>query len=592
MKKIITSLTISLFTLVFYGHTNSVQAADFSVEIERTYLIETPNEIKVTEIRKVTNTSQNRIISKDNNEIFQILVISDNQEKLAPSFLSVETFVDGKIVQNTKGKEAEDSTEVLVPYGSSIGIKQSKEFKITYNNYGLIKKTGALTDIFIPGFWKDFTFENENTLFSYKTRIKLAKSLGEVGFVVPVPLEIIDTGDYLEYSIGQESLVGSNMWLQIGNSQYYQFAIKQKVKASDDINKGYFNEYRLIVPRDIVEAEVKQQVYFSKLEPPPKEVLNDDEGNLIAVFAIPSHEETIVSVEGYAHVSRLTTKITNSNSGKLSDIPSTQFTKYLNSAEFWEVNDPTIKARANELLGGMSNVYEVIETDYNHIVETIDYSEVKRFGINERQGALKTLQGGAAVCMEYSDLFLTITRAQGIPARAAFGYGYDARLEEQGQDAHQWVQVFIPEQNEWISVDVTWGESGPTLIGGDLNHFYTHVAAIDPNTPASIERTSYGKRVDLVAPEFEIKAIERIPDQDGLDTQSELLVKHPVVTGNEFQNFIEEMTLKVQALGIPAILSRNAIYIVYSGIGLLFISGVLFIKLLFDVFLRRSTKKI
>lgn len=592
MKKIITSLTISLFTLVFYGHTNSVQAADFSVEIERTYLIETPNEIKVTEIRKVTNTSQNRIISKDNNEIFQILVISDNQEKLAPSFLSVETFVDGKIVQNTKGKEAEDSTEVLVPYGSSIGIKQSKEFKITYNNYGLIKKTGALTDIFIPGFWKDFTFENENTLFSYKTRIKLAKSLGEVGFVVPVPLETIDTGDYLEYSIGQESLVGSNMWLQIGNSQYYQFAIKQKVKASDDINKGYFNEYRLIVPRDIVEAEVKQQVYFSKLEPPPKEVLNDDEGNLIAVFAIPSHEETIVSVEGYAHVSRLTTKITNSNSGKLSDIPSTQFTKYLNSAEFWEVNDPTIKARANELLGGMSNVYEVIETDYNHIVETIDYSEVKRFGINERQGALKTLQGGAAVCMEYSDLFLTITRAQGIPARAAFGYGYDARLEEQGQDAHQWVQVFIPEQNEWISVDVTWGESGPTLIGGDLNHFYTHVAAIDPNTPASIERTSYGKRVDLVAPEFEIKAIERIPDQDGLDTQSELLVKHPVVTGNEFQNFIEEMTLKVQALGIPAILSRNAIYIVYSGIGLLFISGVLFIKLLFDVFLRRSTKKI
>lgn len=592
MKKIITSLTISLFTLVFYGHTNSVQAADFSVEIERTYLIETPNEIKVTEIRKVTNTSQNRIISKDNNEIFQILVISDNQEKLAPSFLSVETFVDGKIVQNTKGKEAEDSTEVLVPYGSSIGIKQSKEFKITYNNYGLIKKTGALTDIFIPGFWKDFTFENENTLFSYKTRIKLAKSLGEVGFVVPVPLEIIDTGDYLEYSIGQESLVGSNMWLQIGNSQYYQFAIKQKVKASDDINKGYFNEYRLIVPRDIVEAEVKQQVYFSKLEPPPKEVLNDDEGNLIAVFAIPSHEETIVSVEGYAHVSRLTTKITNSNSGKLSDIPSTQFTKYLNSAEFWEVNDPTIKARANELLGGMSNVYEVIETDYNHIVETIDYSEVKRFGINERQGALKTLQGGAAVCMEYSDLFLTITRAQGIPARAAFGYGYDARLEEQGQDAHQWVQVFIPEQNEWISVDVTWGESGPTLIGGDLNHFYTHVAAIDPNTPASIERTSYGKRVDLVAPEFEIKAIERIPDQDGLDTQSELLVKHPVVTGNEFQNFIEEMTLKVQALGIPAILSRNAIYIVYSGIGLLFISGVLFIKLLFDVFLRRSTKKV
>ena len=407
-----------------------------------------------------------------------------------------------------------------------------------------------------------------------------------------MPTETIDTGDYFEYTIGQESLVGSNIWLQIGDNQYYEFAIKQKVKASDDINKGYFNEYRLIIPRDIVEAEVKQDVYFSKLDPEPKEVLTDDEGNLIAVFAIPSHQETTVSVEGYAVVKRLEKKITNENSGELSDIPPSKYTKYLNPAEFWEVKDASIIARAQELLGEKSNVYDVIETNYNHIVESIDYSEVKRFGINERQGALKTLQGGAAVCMEYSDLFLTLSRAQGIPARAAFGYGYDARLEEQGQDAHQWVQVFIPEQNEWISVDVTWGESGPTLIGGDLNHFYTHVAAIDPNTPASIERTSYGKRVDLIAPEFEIKAIGSITDQVTPDTQSELLEKYPVVTGSEFNNFIDEVTLRIQTLGIPPILSRNAIYIVYSGIGLLVISGVLTIKLLLDVFLRRNTKKV
>lgn len=590
MKKIFSIFIVAFSFLAIFGLADSVHAADFSVEIERTYLIDTPNEIKVTEIRKVTNTSQNRIISKDNNEIFQILVISDNQEKLAPSFLSVESFIDGKLVQNSEGKETKDSMEVLVPYGSSIGIKQSKEFKITYNNYGLIKKTGALTDIFIPGFWKDFKFENENTLFNYRTKIKLAKNLGDVGFVVPVPLEITDVGDYIEYTIGQETLIGANIWLQIGNNQYYQFEIKQNVKASDDINKGYFNEYRLVIPRDIFEAEIKQEVYFSKLDPTPKEILTDDEGNLIAVFAIPSHQETTVIVEGYAAVKRLDKKIARENSGELSDIPSSQYTKYLNPAEFWEVKDAAIMARAKELLAEKSNVYDVIETNYSHIVETIDYSEVKRFGINERQGALKTLQGGAAVCMEYSDLFLTLSRAQGIPARAAFGYGYDARLEQQGQDAHQWVQVFIPEQNEWISVDVTWGESGPTLIGGDLNHFYTHLAAVDPNTPASIERTSYGKRVDLVAPKFEIKAIESLTNQNTLDTQSELLEKYPVVTGSEFHNFIEEATLRIQALGIPPVLSRNAIYIVYSGIALLFISGVLFIKLLLDVFLRKTSK--
>ena len=55
--------------------------------------------------------------------------------------------------------------------------------------------------------------------------------------------------------------------------------------------------------------------------------------------------------------------------------------------------------------------------------------------------------------MEYSDLFLTLARAQGIPARAAFGYGYDARIGENQQDAHQWVQVYLPGMKEWLSID-------------------------------------------------------------------------------------------------------------------------------------------
>ncbi len=590
MWKKLLFIPVSIVLLCLFAPCKKIHASDFQVEIDRMYTIDTPTEIRVTEKRKVTNLSQNRIISRENNETFQIAVISDNQDKLEPSYLSAKTYIDGNIAQNQKGSETKDSIDMLVPYGSGIGINQSKEFEIEYVNYGLIKQTGALIDIFVPGFGKDFKFETENTTFIYKTTLFVRKSLGEIGFVVPLPSNTSVQGDYEVYEISQESLLGSNIWIQVGNTQYYQFTLNQKVQASDVINKGYFNEYRLVIPRDIVESEIQQEVFFDSISPVPKEVFTDDEGNLIAVFNISSHLETTITVKGYATVKRQGEAVSEMNSGDLSYINRNHYLKYLEPAQYWEVGHLEIIKRAEELKGQNENIYKIVESNYSHIIETINYSEVKRFGINDRQGALKTLQGGAAVCMEYSDLFLTLTRAQGIPARAVFGYGYDARLEEQGQDAHQWVQVFIPQQNQWISVDVTWGESGPALIGGDLNHFYTHVAAIDPNTPPSIERTSYGKQVELVAPEFDISALEVLSDTNSLTSQEELLTNYPVIVKNEFQNVVDDITLRIQTLAIPGVISRNAIYIVYAGIGLIIVSGVLFFKLLIDILLRKGRK--
>ncbi len=591
MGKIPFYIFLIITSFFFVGFSSQVYASDFLVDINRELVIDSAESIETTETRTIHNNSANRLITKENNETFQIIVIDENEDKLQPSFLSAQTFIDGKIVQNKQGSEDTGHTEVLIPYNSSIGIGQSKEFKIIYNNYGLIKTTGALLDIFSPGFGKDYKFDNGTTSYKYQTTIKINRNLGEVGFVVPTPVETLVEGNYYVYKISPESLIGSKIWVQIGKTQYYQFTLSQPVKASSAINKGYFNEYSLVIPRDITEAETIQRVFFKNLDPIPKQVVADEEGNLIATFKMPSHQDGVITVEGYAEVSKINQQASRDNAGVLDDIDIQEMTKYLNPSQFWEVDHPEIQKRASELKSDKKNIYEIIESDYSHIIDTIDYSEVKRFGINNRQGALKTLQGGAAVCMEYSDLFLALSRAQGIPTRAAYGYGYDARIGENQQDAHQWVQVYLPGLKEWLSVDVTWGESGPALIGGDLNHFYTHVAVADPNSPPSIERVSYGKQVDLASPDFEITVIKQLPKEEILSTSADILTKYPKVEKNQLELWFDNLTLRIQTANIPASLSRNANYMIYTGFALFVLTGLLILQTIFGSLFKRIKTK-
>jgi hypothetical protein len=198
------------------------------------------------------------------------------------------------------------------------------------------------------------------------------------------------------------------------------------------------------------------------------------------------------------------------------DIAGISTDEYLQPAEYWEVNAPAIKQVAAAEANGEDDIYKLVSNVYKSTVDSIDYSEVKKFGINQRQGALTTLEGGAAVCMEYSDLYLTKLRALGVPARATFGYGYDSKLGSDSQEAHQWVQVYFPKFQKWVSVDVTWGESGVDILGGDLNHFYTHVAHEDPNTPSVLTRLSLSQSdVELSSPRYELEVVDNLPSDSG-----------------------------------------------------------------------------
>lgn len=593
------NILITTFFIFLAFFTVKVSAANIKIDIDREYTVIGDKNVNIKEQRIVRNFNSDKILIKEGNEeVFTITALykdSDNKN-LLEQMVSTVRVNGGSGILTYKVEYSQDNTTayIKVPYPEAIQSNSSYTFNFEYTNLQLATKNGALFDIYIQAFRNDINFNTSNVDYDYKTRLKVPKSLGIENFVVPTPSFKTEESGFDIYNFTKESLIGTYVWVQRGNVQYYNFTIKQNIKKTEEINTGNKNEYRMILPRDMEGLQISQKVYFSKLNPRPSYIEYDEEGNLIGVFKLASHLDSVISIEGVAVVST-TGKPNLKSSGDLSDLNNRLDPRYYSAAPYWESDSDAILAKANELKGDKTNIYDIMLASYNYIVDSIDYSNVKRFGINERQGALKTLQGGAAVCMEYSDLYIALLRAEGIPTRAAFGYGYDSRSPSDEQELHQWTQVYLPAYNKWIDVDVTWGESGPVLIGGDMNHFLTHVASIEPNTPATLSGRTFGTKINFDPVAFNITVTEIMPDTSTMQTYSSLMNIYPKPDSGDINLFLDNLSSKISA-GIDSFrtdglnLQNSAQVVLFTILGILLIT-LIFLTTMIVRIIKKVEKK-
>ncbi|QMV40910.1 transglutaminase domain-containing protein [Cohnella cholangitidis] len=73
------------------------------------------------------------------------------------------------------------------------------------------------------------------------------------------------------------------------------------------------------------------------------------------------------------------------------------------------------------------------------------------------QGPEQTFLTRKGVCIDYSRLYAAMARAVGLDARVVTGLGYDGRG---GYGAHAWNEVYLSEQDRWVSLDSTWAKTG------------------------------------------------------------------------------------------------------------------------------------
>lgn len=574
MRRLILTV-FAVFFLSFVVKTSVLAAPIHRKDIEKTYTVASDG-VNISEKRTLSIISEGWYISAGTEE--SILIPNANKddtisEEISQTIGSLAiTDSDGRNLEFSYTTDAKNNISIKTYVGRDIYFGSQYSIIISYKSSLLFFKSGLLSDLYIPGLAEGFSFETENSYFSFASKVLVPKSLGEINFVTPVaPVE--DRNEFWEVNFAGSSLIGKTGWVQIGIKQLYTFNIKQPYFATSPLPIT-FNTFKTILPGNIEKSKVTQETRYIKIDPTPYMIEEDKDGNIIATFKIPSNAAGEILIEGYSMLQH-NKSISTTIAGKIADIPESIAENNTKPGDYWEVDAVKIKETAQTIKNSLTQdmmeneIAYLTKKTYEYVINQIDYSQTKRFGLNERQGALATLNGGAAVCMEYTDLFVTLMRAMGVPARAAFGYGYstlDPKTLTDNTINHQWAEVYYPYLGSWVPVDTTWGENGNEIIGGDLNHFYSHVASIGPEIPAPTEFHFFGQGNNLEDRIFEIRPASSIDQNEETKSIAELKALYPTKDATQIaldsismsvKNIFSTIDFELEKLLIPNVDQNN-----------------------------------
>lgn len=315
-----------------------------------------------------------------------------------------------------------------------VGFGKSLRFSLRYENTDIAQRNGGIWEINIPG------VANGPDLSDYSVSLSVPPTFGPNAYMSPPPA----AGNKWT----KEQMVKGGISAAYGQSQ--QFDVKLSYYLDNPSVTGKTMEIAL--PPDTA----YQKVSLISLDPKPKTVLTDDDGNWLAQYELgPSQKITIQAVLS------ISISLHPREDYVQKDIDIAVYTR---PSKYWEVED----AKIQELATTLKTPREI----YDYVVAALsyDYARVNKSPI--RKGASQALGSPqTAICMEFTDLFIAVARASGIPAREAVGYAYttNAKLRPLSLATdvlHAWPEYYHVSTHAWIPVDPTWADTT-----GGVNYF-------------------------------------------------------------------------------------------------------------------------
>ncbi len=148
---------------------------------------------------------------------------------------------------------------------------------------------------------------------------------------------------------------------------------------------------------------------------------------------------------------------------------------YLRSTPSHPADHPRVRALLEEALAPVAkreDEHAVATTLVRFVSELIEDAPNELYGHNSLS-VLNILDQRIGDCTEHSQLFVTLARAAGLPAREVNGYVYNSDHGRPALAGHMWAEVMI--DGGWIGVDPTWDE-----VVLNRSHVQTRTA-VDPS---------------------------------------------------------------------------------------------------------------
>jgi len=438
--------------LALFLFPKSVHAQEFLVTSEVVYEVLESKSTLVTHNISITNTST-EVYATD----YTLSIKGAQVEEL-------------KAFDDTGALEASQETQndliiIKVVFTESIaGMGKERQFSIQYKDSSILKKTGEVGEILIP------KLANIEQFSSYKLKLIVPNSFGKPAYISPEADDTLATQSSTTYYFDKTEKSTSSISAAFGGSQVFSFDI------------SYHLQNPLALPSKMEIALIPdtsfQKVSHEILSPKPQRVFEDLDGNWIAVYNLAPRERLDVKSIGNVQVF--------ASPWKTKPVSQKALAESLTESAFWQVNDPLISQTAKKL----RSMREI----YDFVVSTLKYNYEKVGEGAKRAGAVSALNSPEnSISTEYTDLFVALSRASGVPAREVNGFAYtdNSTLKPVSLVAdvlHAWPEYWDVTRGVWVPVDPTWGST----TGGvdyfsklDLRHIAFVMHGASPSEPIS-----------------------------------------------------------------------------------------------------------
>lgn len=485
LRKVFFSLVFLLVGSFFLLNPVVISAKDFSVDLHTTYQVEDDGNTKVSHNFKIKNLNPTLFIKQyglklSSSEIGNVVTRDNTGEEISTEVVSTNNL-----------------TNIGITFPDQVvGQNKSRDFTITYTNPDVAIISGQVLEVSIPQQAKPEEFDN------HKVEI-----ITPLAFGLPTRAK----PDNFTTNLGTDSknivttfsdLKGESASLLFGNNQIFDINLKYSLENPNNIS----TITQIALPPDTP----YQKVNYQSLEPIPNKIESDADGNWIATYKLEPNSAVVVNANALIKVTL----------DPDYSIPFVQPDENLTKAQkYWPVDNGSIQ----DIISNLNTTKDA----YDYVVNNLSYDFENLSANVTRNGALGALkEPEAALCQEFSDLFITLSRAQGTPARRITGYSHTQNeilrpLSFVDDILHAWPEYFDQTKRVWVPVDPTWENTS----GGvdyfnqfDLNHivFAINGQSSELPYPAGSYRqqgdeeiktieVSFTNQFLSVAPDFEFK---------------------------------------------------------------------------------------
>lgn len=441
----------------------------FYTDYKVNYDVSLTGETDVTEQVALTNLTDNYYASS-----FSLTIGATDLEE-------VQALDSGGFKMVTSVLKEGTRTKITVNFNGQVAGKgKVQSFTLTFKSKDFAQNQGKVWEVSVP---KIATTQGVN---SYTLNLSVPLEFGDPTSILPQPKSTSQQGDQITLSYTKDQLSESGISATFGANQLLNFSQTYHLK-----NSGILPSLMSVpIPSDTD----YQEVQIDNIDPKPDNVSQDDDGNYLAWFKVNRYTDEDVTVTG---VAKLYIKSRNLVPAALSK---TLIDKYTSTQKYWEKDNPLITAKLSDIFknGAPKTVKEQAGMINNFVVNYLVFDTTRLSSKDyTRLGGLTTLNNPqTALDNDFTDLFITLARAQGIPARELDGFAYTSNPEVRpsalgGTTLHAWAEYYDPDQG-WVMVDPTWQNTS----GGvdyfskfDLNHLVLTtkgLSSVSPNTSGKV----------------------------------------------------------------------------------------------------------